>query len=48
MNEISMINIIFQLLTSNLIQNGEDEEGLIGFMPKDIKSEVYRTKKLVS
>lgn len=38
----------FQLLTSNLVQNGDDDEGISGFMPKDIKAEVSRTKKLVS
>lgn len=41
-------NCSFQLLTSNLVQNGNDDEGITGFMPKDIKAEVSRTKKLVS
>lgn len=30
------------------MQNGEDNDGISGFMPKDIKAEVSRTKKLVS
>lgn len=30
------------------MQGGEDDEGLYGFLPKDIKAEVSRTKKLVS
>ncbi|XP_031637487.1 G2/M phase-specific E3 ubiquitin-protein ligase-like [Contarinia nasturtii] len=34
------------LLTSNLVQNGNDDEGIIGFLPIDIKREVSRTKKL--
>lgn len=38
----------FQFLTSNLMQTGEDHEGIMGFMPKAIKAEVSRTKKLVS
>lgn len=29
------------------MQNGDDDDGLVGFMPKDIKAEVQRTKKLV-
>lgn len=31
-----------------MVQHGEDNEGIYGFLPKDIKSEVSRTKKLVS
>ncbi|KAJ6641254.1 G2/M phase-specific E3 ubiquitin-protein ligase [Pseudolycoriella hygida] len=34
------------LLASNLVNNGEDEEGINGFMPKDIKSDIRRTIKL--
>lgn len=28
-------------------QNGEDEEGILGFLPKDIKKEVFRGNRLV-
>ncbi|XP_055912592.1 uncharacterized protein LOC129946433 isoform X2 [Eupeodes corollae] len=35
------------LLSSNLMQNGEDNEGLLGFLPKDIQEEAHRVKPLI-
>ncbi|XP_055844688.1 uncharacterized protein LOC129911059 [Episyrphus balteatus] len=35
------------LLSSNLMQNGRDDEGLLGFMPKDIQEEANRVKPLM-
>lgn len=37
----------FQLLTSNLVQRGDDDDGINGFLPSDVKSEVNRASKLV-
>lgn len=36
-----------QLLSPALLTNGEENEGILGFMPKDIKLEVGRIKRLV-
>lgn len=36
-----------QLLSSNLTQNGEDDEGMLGFLQVDIKKEVERAAKMV-
>lgn len=44
-----MISISFQLLSSGLCQKGgTDKDGILGFLPKDIRAEVNRGKKLVS
>ena len=40
--------LVFQLFSSGLKQSGEDEEGIFGFMEKDIKKEINRGKRLVS
>lgn len=37
----------FQLLCSNLIQNGEDDEGILGFLANDIRKEAKRISKRV-
>lgn len=37
----------FQLLSSNLTQEGHDDEGMLGFLPADIKKEVQRAKNMV-
>lgn len=37
-----------QLLSSNLVQNGEDEEGIMGFLLSDIDAEAARANKLVN
>lgn len=37
----------FQLLSSMLVQNGDDSDGIMGFMPNDILTEVDRAKKMV-
>ncbi|XP_065209618.1 pineapple eye protein-like [Planococcus citri] len=34
------------LFSSNMEQNGEDDQGILGFLPKDIKKEVGRGSKL--
>ncbi|XP_048504755.1 uncharacterized protein LOC105690534 isoform X3 [Athalia rosae] len=34
------------LLSSNMEQNGEDDQGILGFMPADIQKELRRGKKL--
>lgn len=36
------------LLTSGLVQNGDEHQGLFGFLLKDIRAEVERIKRLVS
>lgn len=36
------------LLTSGLEQNGDEHQGLLGFLLKDIRAEVERIKRLVS
>lgn len=38
---------VFQLLSSNLVQNGDDDEGIMGFLPPDIHAEVARANKMV-
>lgn len=38
---------IFQLLSSNIVTNGNGDEGLNGFMVADVKKEVRRAAKLV-
>jgi len=38
---------MFQLFSAGLEQNGEDNEGILGFLPKDIKKELKRGEKLV-
>lgn len=35
------------LLSSGLVQNGDDDQGIFGFLPKDIRAEVERCKRLV-
>lgn len=40
--------MLWQLFSSNMEQNGADEEGILGFLPKDIKKEIWRGNKLVS
>ena len=42
------IHNIEQLFSSGLSQRGEDEEGILGFLEKDIKQELARGKRLVS
>lgn len=37
-----------QLLSSNLMQNGDDEEGIYGFLEPDIQKEFKRAKSMVS
>lgn len=37
----------YQLLSSNLIQNGEENEGFLGFLPNDIIKEAKRVKSQV-
>lgn len=46
--EVCMLLIYFQLLSSNLPQNGEDEEGIYGFLPADILKEKRRASKKVT
>lgn len=36
-----------QLLSAKAVQNGHENEGLKGFLPKDIKLELKRASKLV-
>ena len=36
-----------QLFSAGLDQSGADEEGILGFLPKDIKKEINRGKRLV-
>lgn len=38
---------LLQLLSSLLVQNGDDDEGIMGFLPNDILTEVNRAKKMV-
>lgn len=37
----------FQLFSSGLAQNGDDDEGIMGFLPRDIEKEIQRGRKLV-
>ena len=37
----------FQLLTSNLIQRGDDDEGIYGFLIDDIRTEAHRIRNQV-
>lgn len=39
--------VVHQLVTSGLPQNGDDEDGILGFLPIDIEAEVTRIKRLV-
>lgn len=39
--------LILQLFSAGLSQNGEDEQGILGFMPFDINKELKRGDKLV-
>lgn len=41
------MNFYFQLLSSKLVQNGDDDEELKGFLIADIKQELKRSAKLV-
>lgn len=44
-----MIIVVFvQFFASGLAQRGEDDEGFDGFLIKDIKKEISRSKRLVS
>jgi hypothetical protein len=38
----------FQLLSSNLEQNGRDNDGILGFLREDILKECRRGRRLVS
>lgn len=42
-----LLNFYFQLLSSKLVQNGDDDEELKGFLIADIKQELKRSAKLV-
>lgn len=39
---------ILQLLSSNMEQNGEDDDGILGFLKEDIIKEYKRGRRLVS
>lgn len=38
---------LLQLLSSSLVQNGQDHEGILGFLAKDILKEIRRGSRLV-
>ena len=40
--------VLFQFFASGLPQRGEDDEGFDGFLIKDIKKEISRSRRLVS
>lgn len=42
------IRLTFQLLSANLEQNGDDSEGIQGFLARDIMKEHNRASKLVN
>ena len=42
------LTVLFQFFASGLAQRGEDDEGFDGFLIKDIKKEISRSRRLVS